>query len=172
MKKNFLLVVAGLMLSGAAMAQKGKKTPEKPIAASVETAVAAINPEQIQQNDAKKAETLVVSEATHDFGKIPQGKPVTTEFTLKNSGTDSLKLEMVQAGCGCTTPEWKAGSYAPNADVKIKVGYNAAAEGAFNKTVTITYNGGQQKVIYITGNVYATPATPAPQNNNLGKVQP
>src|SRR6188768_1274588 len=74
----------------------------------------------------KKAENLWLSESTHDFGKIPQGKPVFTFFEIKSSTADSLKLEMVQAGCGCTTPEFKAGTYAPGETVKIKIGYNAA----------------------------------------------
>jgi hypothetical protein len=119
----------------------------------------------------KKAENLWLNESTHDFGKIPQGKPVFTFFELKTTTPDSLKLEMVQAGCGCTTPEFKAGTYAPGETVKIKVGYNAANEGNFTKPVTITFNGGQQKVINITGTVVPTPATPAPANGNLGKVQ-
>lgn len=118
----------------------------------------------------EKKEVLWINESTHDFGKIPQGKPVYTFFELKGLG-DSLKLEMVQAGCGCTTPEFKAGTYAPNELVKIKVGFNAAAVGPFNKPITITYNNGQQKVIMITGTVEATPAAPAPGNGAVGKIK-
>jgi hypothetical protein len=119
----------------------------------------------------KTSELLWLSEVAHDFGKIKQGVPVYTFFELKTTTTDSLKLEMVQAGCGCTTPEFKEGTYAPGELVKIKVGYNAAAEGPFTKPITITYNGGQQKVINITGTVVATPATPAPGNGVVGKIQ-
>jgi hypothetical protein len=118
----------------------------------------------------EKKETLWLNETSHDFGKIPQGKPVYTHFELKGLG-DSLKLEMVQAGCGCTTPEFKAGTYAPNESVKIKVGFNAAAVGPFNKPITITYNNGQQKVIMITGTVEQTPSTPAPGNGAVGKIK-
>jgi len=167
MKKNLLLMMVGLMIGGAAMAQPDVKKTEvkQPQPATPAT-------QEIKVVEEKKpAEVLWMNEATHDFGKIPQGKPVTTEFMMKNTGKDSLKLEMVQAGCGCTTPVWKPGPYAPGEDFKITVGYNAAGEGAFNKPVTITYANGQQKVIYITGTVFSTPATPAPQNNGLGKVQ-
>ena len=114
---------------------------------------------------------LVLKEVEFDFGKIPQGKPVFTYFEIKTTTKDSLKLELVQAGCGCTTPEFKAGTYAPGEPVKIKIGYNAAGAGNFTKPVTITYNGGQQKVINITGTVEPTPATPAPANGGLEKVQ-
>jgi hypothetical protein len=123
-----------------------------------------------QTTDPKPAEKLWLSEEKHDFGKIAQGTPVFTWFELKGMGED-LKLEMVQAGCGCTTPEFKAGTYKAGEPVKIKVGFNAAAAGPFNKPVTIIYNDGQQKVIYISGEVASTPAVPAPGNGSLGKVK-
>jgi len=148
MKKQFMAFLAGLMVLSVSISAQTAPTPA---------------PE-------KKPEILWLSEAVHDFGKIPQGKPVTTYFEIKTTTSDSLKLEMVQAGCGCTTPEFKAGTYAPNEPVKIKIGYNAANAGNFTKPVTITFNGGQQKVINITGEVVATPATPAPGNGALGKI--
>jgi hypothetical protein len=151
MKKVILLMMTGLLVGSAAMAQ----TPATPTA---------------QTQEQKKPDVLWMNEEKHDFGTIPQGKPVTTEFTMKNTGTDSLKLDMVQAGCGCTTPVWKPGPYAPGETFKITVGYNAAAVGQFNKPVTITY-AGQQKVIYIVGTVFTTPATPAPVNNQLKKIE-
>ncbi|TAD83133.1 MAG: DUF1573 domain-containing protein [Bacteroidetes bacterium] len=119
----------------------------------------------------RATEILWINADTHDFGKIKQGVPVYTEFEIKTTTADSLKLEMVQAGCGCTTPEFKVGTYAPGEVVKIKVGFNAGAEGPFTKPVTITYNGGQQKVINITGTVVTTPATPAPANGMVGKIK-
>lgn len=124
-----------------------------------------------QVTEEKKQETLWVSTNAYNFGKITQGKPVTTVFELKSATNDSLKLELVQASCGCTTPVYKAGTYAPGESVKITVGYNAASPGAFTKPVTITYNGGQQKVVTITGEVVSTPAAPAPANGGLEKVQ-
>ncbi len=110
-------------------------------------------------------ETLLLKETEHDFGKIPQGKPVTTVFTVTNSGKTALKIENVQASCGCTTPEWeKDKAIEPGASSKITVGYNAAAEGPFNKTITITYNGTQSKQMNIKGEVWKTPAASAPAN--------
>lgn len=173
MKKCFLVLSAGLVMAGSAMAQKQNKKEAKPtVATTTATVIQKADATAAQQGEQKQesADGLFVKETTHDFGKIPQGKPVTTEFDLKNTGKDSLKLDMVQAGCGCTTPVWKPGPYAPGENFKITVGYNAAAEGAFNKPVTITFNG-QQKVIYITGTVYATPSTPAPENKGVSKVQ-
>ena len=123
-----------------------------------------------QANEPKPAEKLWLNEEKHDFGKIAQGTPVFTWFELKGLGED-LKLEMVQAGCGCTTPEFKAGTYKAGEAVKIKVGFNAAAAGPFNKPITIYYNEGKQKVIFITGEVQSTPSTPAPGNQGVAKVK-
>ncbi len=116
---------------------------------------------------AVKTEFLLLKETQYDFGKIQQGRPVTHEFELTNSGTDTLKLENVQASCGCTTPVWKKEPVSPGANSNITVGYNAYAEGPFEKTVTITYNGGQTKVLVIKGNVYKSPATSAPANSSV-----
>ncbi len=91
----------------------------------------------------QEEEKIWLNETTHDFGNIPQGTPVYTTFELKGVG-DQLKLEMVQASCGCTTPEFKAGTYPAGEKVVIKVGFNAGALGAFNKPITITYHKGDR----------------------------
>jgi len=117
-------------------------------------------------------ETLLLKETEHDFGKIPQGKPVTTVFSVTNSGKTPLKIENVQASCGCTTPEWeKDKAIEPGATSKITVGYNAAAEGPFTKTITITYNGTQTKQLAIKGEVWKTPAASAPANGAVNELK-
>src|SRR5690349_11404450 len=70
---------------------------------------------------------LLVKEYIHDFGSIPQGKPIYYYFEIMNKGATSLKLENVQASCGCTTPEWNREPIPAGSSDKIKVGYNAAA---------------------------------------------
>jgi len=115
---------------------------------------------------------LVLKETEFNFGKIPQGKPVTHIFYVDNKSKDSLKIANVQASCGCTTPDWeKDKSIAPGASTKITVGYNAAAEGAFTKFITITYNGTQTKQITISGEVWKTPNTSAPENKSLNDLK-
>jgi hypothetical protein len=112
-------------------------------------------------------EAAVLKEKAFDFGKIPQGRPVTHIFELVNKSNSPIVLENVMASCGCTTPEWSKEPIQPGAVTTIKVGYNAAAEGAFNKNVTIQVAGGGVQTINITGNVYRTPATSAPLNSSL-----
>jgi len=114
-----------------------------------------------------KPDVLQLKETTHNFGKIPQGRPATYTFEITNTGTEPLRLENVQASCGCTTPEWSKEAIAPGASANIKVGYNAYAEGVFNKTVTIFYKDHQTKAITITGEVFKAPATSAPENSSV-----
>ncbi len=110
---------------------------------------------------------LAFAESEHSFGSIPQGKPVYYTFLLTNKGTAPLRLDNVQASCGCTTPEWSKDPIAPGATAQIKVGYNAATEGHFEKLVTVTYNGNTTKQLFIKGDVWRAPAGSAPTNASI-----
>jgi len=148
MKKAFLLTIYSLFVAFAIRGQSGAVTVPFPSAVS-------------------KAETLLLKEPGYSFGKIPQGRPVIHVFEIVNAGKEPLLLENVQASCGCTTPEWSREPIAPGATAQIKVGYNAYAEGHFNKTVTIFYNNGQTKALVISGEVYKLPSTAAPENASV-----
>jgi hypothetical protein len=110
---------------------------------------------------------LKLKETEHNFNQIPQGKPVYYNFEITNTGKTALKLDDVHASCGCTTPEWSRDPIAPGATAKIKVGYNAAGEGYFDKFITITYNTNQSKQIHITGTVWKAPEGSAPANASI-----
>ena len=148
------------------------------------TLILAVKAQSISTNPATTVKTtdantvvaqdgsLTLKEKEFNFGKIPQGKPVVHIFDVLNKSTDSLKIVNVQASCGCTTPEWEKDKVvAPGGNTKITVGYNAAAEGPFTKTITVTYNGTQTRVITITGEVWKTPATSAPENKGLNELK-
>ncbi|MEJ7767693.1 MAG: DUF1573 domain-containing protein [Chitinophagaceae bacterium] len=122
---------------------------------------------QVINGVVNNGEKLVMKELSFDFGKIVQGHPVTHEFEVSNPFSDTLKIENVQASCGCTTPVWKNGPVAPGGVTTINVGYNAAAEGTFDKLISIYYNGGQIKTFAIKGNVYKPATTPAPPNSSI-----
>jgi hypothetical protein len=119
------------------------------------------------QGSSTPEDALKLKETEHDFGKIPQGKPVFYSFEIINTGTEPLKLDNVQASCGCTTPEWSQDPIAPGATASIKVGYNSAAEGPFDKAITITYNTNQTKQLKIKGTVWKAPEGSAPANASV-----
>jgi|ERR1700694_160000 len=134
---------------------------------SLSLAQAQTAPETAAAVQKPAPEVLQIRETEHDFGKIPQGKPVFYFFEIANTGSLPLKLDNVQASCGCTTPEWSKEPIAAGGADKIKVGYNAANEGSFEKFITITYNGNQTKQIKIKGTVWKAPAGSAPANQSV-----
>jgi hypothetical protein len=119
------------------------------------------------QSVPENQDALQLKETEHDFGKIPQGKPVYYTFAIVNTGSQPLKLDDVHASCGCTTPEWSREPIAPGETANIKVGYNAAAENYFEKTITLTYNSNQSKVLKIKGTVWKAPEGAAPANASV-----
>ncbi|HYK57428.1 MAG TPA: DUF1573 domain-containing protein, partial [Flavisolibacter sp.] len=100
----------------------------------------------------KADEVIKVNTEKYDFGKIKQGTPVTTYFTITNTSDKPITIENAWAGCGCTTPEYSKEPIAPGGTSKLKVGYNAAAMGHFDKDVNVKIAGYQeQKIVKITG---------------------
>ena len=154
------------------------------VAAKAQTATSATSPAGIQTSTvttsvtpsaisiAQADEMLTLKETEFDFGKIPQGKPVTHIFEVTNKSNIALKISQVNASCGCTTPTWeKDKTIAPGEKTNITVGYNAAAEGPFTKFITITYNDTHSKQITIKGEVWKTSGSSAPENKGLNDLK-
>jgi len=91
---------------------------------------------------------------THDFGKIPQGKPVTHVFTFTNVGTDPIIISEVKPSCGCSVAEFTKTPVKPGETGTISVTYNAAAKQPFTKSFTVRSNTKTPvKTLYIKGEV-------------------
>lgn len=149
MKKLLSLLVITAVFSVAAHAQADQKAV--PAVKAAPAAPAAVAPENPNAGD------FTFTEETHDFGKIPKGTPVVTEFSFNNNGKEPIVISNVQASCGCTTPSWPKEPILPGKSSVIKVQYNAANPGGFNKSITITSNAkSPTKVLYIKGTVEAT----------------
>lgn len=96
------------------------------------------------------------NEEKHDFGKIKQNVPAIYFFEITNNSSKPLVIESATASCGCTVPEYPKEPIVPGKTAKIKVQYNAAAMGHFDKDVTIKLAGIETtKVLKITGEVIA-----------------
>jgi hypothetical protein len=126
----------------------------------------------------QSASALIKPDVTkYDFGKLKQGVPAVIYFTVTNKSDKPVVIENATAGCGCTTPEYIKEPIAPGATSKIKVGYNAAAMGRFEKEVSLKLAGVQEPlVIKITGEVVDGPAydaytkTPAFKKNEKARL--
>src|SRR5580698_9508792 len=99
------------------------------------------------------------NEEKHDFGKIPQGTPVTTVFEFTNIGTEPLILTDVKPTCGCTIADYTKTPVKSGEKGLIKITYNAAAAAPFNKTIVVKSNAKTpEKYLNIVGEVIAKPA--------------
>jgi hypothetical protein len=103
---------------------------------------------------------------THEFGTIEQGKPVSYEFTFTNTTNKDVTLKEVKASCGCTATNYTKTAIKPGEKGTVTATYNAAAGGAFHKTVTVTTSEENTipKTITIKGTVKVNeaPAVAAP----------
>jgi hypothetical protein len=91
---------------------------------------------------------------TKEIGTIEFNKPVDIYFEFTNEGTVPLTIKNAKASCGCTVASYPKEPILPGQTEKIKVRYNASAEGNFNKSVTITSNANNPtQVLYFSGKV-------------------
>jgi hypothetical protein len=169
MKKIAILIgLFTTILSARAQVTTGAGTPPaNAVATQPASAVAAQPVNPIGTALPRPADVVQVKESSHNFGKIPQGRPATYTFEIVNTGSTPLKLDNVHASCGCTTPEWSRDPIEAGGTAQIRVGYNAYAEGTFTKTVTIVYNTNQTKTLTISGEVYKVPQSSAPENPSV-----
>lgn len=143
LKFSLLAVAGALMLSFGANAQAPAKKAE------TKTATAA------------QASGITWTKDVHDFGSIEKGKPVSYDFTFKNTTKQTVLITNVKASCGCTATNYTKTPIKPGETASVTATYNAAAPGNFTKTVTVTTNDSEvNKILTIKGKVddNATPA--------------
>ena len=134
-------------------------------------AIASMHVQAQTDTTADISKVIQFKELDHDFGKIPYGKPAEYNLDMKNISSDSVTIEDVKVGCGCTTPQWQPGPYAPGQDFNITIGFNGYTEGQFNKVVTIYFKGGLSQLIKFHGETYKTPDNPAPNNSGVQQLK-
>lgn len=153
--KKFTLLFSSLCIAALVNAQTTAST-----AASSSVQVADIT------------KVLEISEANHDFGKIPYGKPAEYDVLIKNISVDLIKIENVKVGCGCTTPKYDQGkAYAPGETFKVTLGFNGYTEGPFTKSADIFFSNGLSKQVMFKGIGYKVPDQAAPANDAVQKLK-
>ena len=106
-----------------------------------------------------------------DFGEIAFNVPKTAEFTLINAGKEPLIISSARASCGCTNLKYSQEPILPGKSSVVSATYNAASQGVFTKTVTVTTNADPNPVVLmIKGTVLPNPnQAPAPAPTNVPK---
>jgi hypothetical protein len=85
--------------------------------------------------------TVVAPEQTEiELKNLHIGETSDAVFSLKNTGTQPLIIQMVDASCGCTVPEWDKQPVKTGKIAKIKVRITPEEKGRFNKTITVHCN--------------------------------
>lgn len=102
---------------------------------------------QEKEADNSNAPQIKFDKLIHDYGTIAQGANGEVEFSFTNKGNEPLILSRPRSSCGCTVPTWPKQPILPGKSETIKVTYNTARIGAFNKTVTIMSNAKNQIVV-------------------------
>ena len=134
MKKFLILLIIPLF----AILQANSQTQPAKQATTVAPAQAVVNP-----NAPIPKWDLMVK----DLGEIPQNIPKTAEFTLTNDGKEPLIIKTAKASCGCTNMKFSSEPILPGKSSIVSATYNAAAPGAFTKTVTVITNADPNPVV-------------------------
>lgn len=95
------------------------------------------------QRDASSGKLPAVefNETVHDFGNIPNGIPVKTVFTYKNTGESPLVVSDIKSTCGCTVPSNWTKEVMPGQTGQFEVEFNGKGNGnQVSKTITLTTN--------------------------------
>lgn len=143
LKLSLFAVAGALMLSFSASAQQA--APKK-AAPGAPAATAAAKPAQ--------PSGITWKEDSFDFGSIEKGKPVSHEFSFKNTTKQTILITNVKASCGCTATNYTKTPIKPGETGTVTATYNAANPGNFTKTVTVTTNDSEvNKILTIKGKV-------------------
>lgn len=93
-----------------------------------------------------------ITNADYDMGKIAAGKPLEYNVTIKNISKDTLVVQDVKVGCGCTSPKYRANEkILPGRSIIIVLGFNGDARGEFVKTADIVFGNGLIKQVKFRG---------------------
>jgi len=102
----------------------------------------------------KVAEVAKWKSETIDVGNIPQGKPKLIRFEFTNTSSQPIMIDKVAPSCGCTTADYTKTKVLPGKTGFVEASYNAAAEGPFSKSITVTIAGSSEpKTLSFKGTV-------------------
>jgi hypothetical protein len=118
-----------------------------------------------QNSNKKDGPEITFKNTTHDYGEIYKGSDGSYKFVFTNTGNEPLILSKPRSSCGCTVPSWPKEPILPGETNEMKVTYNTAKVGSFNKTVTVYSNAKNKSaiVLRIKGKVISKPAEVLPE---------
>lgn len=113
--------------------------------------------ERLEKERRASQTTMEVTPNVHDFGVIEKETPVSTIFTIKNTGENPLTINDAKASCGCTVPRKPEKPILPGETGELEVTFTSKPNQAgrnITKTITITANiPNSTKIVTIKGKV-------------------
>lgn len=163
---KYLSIVTLFLLSFTACKSNENKnvneaTPTENVAN--ETSASTTNAETIDPNEVIKNNQTAGSDASpkndgtaaaivfevkeKNFGTINEGEQVEVTYKFKNAGGSDLVISHVQAGCGCTVPEWPKDPIKPGGSGVVKAKFDSNGRSGHNeKHVTVMSNATENSV--------------------------
>lgn len=88
---------------------------------------------------AQKFGSIKFEKQVHEFGSFKEeAGPQKYRFQFSNVGLGVIKIDRVQAGCGCTTPDWSKEEVPAGKTGFVEAEYNPAGRpGKFDKGLTV-----------------------------------
>jgi len=92
---------------------------------------------------------------SHDFGQIPQGTPVSAQFTFTNVGDEPLIISSIESSCDCIITKFTRGPILTGEKGIVTITYDATmSQAGFTKAVRVKSNARTPlKVLYVKGEV-------------------
>ncbi len=82
-----------------------------------------------------------------DYGTIEQHSDPVRKVSFTNTGTEPLVIKNARGSCGCTVPIYPKEPILPGESEVIEIRYDTKRIGPFTKSVKITTNAGDEKIV-------------------------
>ena len=137
MKKLVFALTMIFMVVGLS-AQEAKKVKKKAVKAEVA---------EMAEDAPATGPKMTFESMVMDYGEIEKGSDPLRKFTFVNDGFAPLVIKSAKGSCGCTVPDYPKEPVLPGESATIDVRYDTQREGQFTKTVTLTTNIDDEKIV-------------------------
>ena len=118
---------------------------------------------------------LQIVPQTFDFGWCPDDAKVTSDFTVRNTGSEIVPLVAVQPACGCTASHFTPGDLSSSEETTISLTFNTRGyrNAPFTKATAVrTGRTETDYTVYQKGHVTNPEARIAPEGNGIAEFKP
>ncbi|MHC4764910.1 MAG: DUF1573 domain-containing protein [Planctomycetota bacterium] len=156
-----VLLACGLVLAGC------DERAQAPAASSEPARVAA--PPALPAADGPR---ITFEKTVHQFGSITDTKSHTATFRFTNTGTETLVISDVKAGCSCTVPTLRRRELLPGEQDTIDVTFNPRGRpGPMDESVTVVSNSKPEPTVKLTINALVEPMLRCGRLHRVGELR-